>query len=611
MRATSIAWPDLPLISPQGFGEKLDDRRVADSVGARQLAFTHSLAVEIDCLARPPDIQLHDLEVGFDVVPNLRDGEVHQMHFPAVGTAIEFPQQRQALSLDGRFLKVIGKLEKTVEEPSLGVGSELAVILGRGHVPAGRGQDARDTLGEKTAAERLLFPGRCNPIALPSFVKGSAQINAFASDLIFRPLPNELDPPPTGTVPDPGFQEKKGRIFVTVRGNESLTFADVDSNDPEDPIAELLCGETSFGGKCSKVYSRGEEGDDRDENDRFTDLPPEPNAVAANLRGEVLVVAHQTQPTSSLFINDWLKWGEAGASTGPQLKFLAGGLPENAIDVISMPEPRYMLEHEVDYRPAFLLTFRTAAQLVSLRYFADDSETEPSRPFLTVGGRVDITANSVNWDSRGIAIDTDARTQCETACDPPLPDPPPEPPPVPPTPEELKSCLRTCTNVPLGVFVANRTPSSLLIGQTRPNATPTSNDDLPQIYDSIPLSTGPSRVVTGQIRVADPEFPDDPKKFKAATRVFVVCFDSRLIYIYDPTLQRIESIIRTGRGPYALSIGRILDATTRASEPTGLGYVGMFTDSYVGVVDLDQRHKETYGTIIMTLGNPVVPRASE
>ncbi len=466
-------------------------------------------------------------------------------------------------------------------------------------------------LGEKTAAERLLFPGRCNPIALPSFVKGSAQINAFASDLIFRPLPNELDPPPTGTVPDPGFQEKKGRIFVTVRGNESLTFADVDSNDPEDPIAELRCGETSFGGKCSKVYSRGEEGDDRDKNDRFTDLPPEPNAVAANLRGEVLVVAHQTQPTSSLFINDWLKWGEAGASTGPQLKFLAGGLPENAIDVISMPEPRYMLEHEVDYRPAFLLTFRTAAQLVSLRYFADDSETEPSRPFLTVGGRVDITANSVNWDSRGIAIDTDARTQCETACDPPLPDPPPEPPPVPPTPEELKSCLRTCTNVPLGVFVANRTPSSLLIGQTRPNATPTSNDDLPQIYDSIPLSTGPSRVVTGQIRVADPEFPDDPKKFKAATRVFVVCFDSRLIYIYDPTLQRIESIIRTGRGPYALSIGRILDATTRASEPTGLGYVGMFTDSYVGVVDLDQRHKETYGTIIMTLGNPVVPRASE
>lgn len=453
-------------------------------------------------------------------------------------------------------------------------------------------------LGEKTAAERLLFPGRCDAIPLPQFVKGSAQINAFASDLIFRPRPDG-----NSAV---AFKEKQGRIFVTVRGNESLTFADVDWTDPKDPIAELRCGETGFGGKCSSVYSRGEEGDDRGENDRFVNLPPEPNAVAANLRGEVLVVAHQTQPTSSLFINDWKGWGKAGAGTGPQLKFLVGGLPENAIDVISVPEPAYMLlPEQIDYRPAFLLTFRTAAQLVSLRYFADDTDTDPSRPFLTVGGRVDITANSVNWDSRGIAIDTDARDQCETDCDKAWPS----------KSEELTACLRTCTNVPLGVFVANRTPSSLLIGQTRPNATPTSNDDLPHIYDSIPLSTGPSRVVTGQIIAPnpkyDPENPSGEDEFIYPTRIFVVCFDSRLIYIYDPVLQRIESIIRTGRGPYALSIGRKLDETIRKSTPTGLGYIGMFTDSYVGVVDLDQSHKETYGTIIMTLGNPVEPRASE
>jgi len=141
------------------------------------------------------------------------------------------------------------------------------------------------------------------------------------------------------------------------------------------------------------------------------------------------------------------------------------------------------------------------------------------------------------------------------------------------------------------------------LGQTRPNSSITASDDLPQIYDSLPLSTGPSRVITGQVLGPDGVTP--------LTRVFIVCFDSRLIYIYDPALQRIESIIRTGRGPYALSIGRTLNEGTRASTPTGLGYIGMFTDSYVGIVDLDQSHKETYGTIIMTLGVPVPPRASQ
>lgn len=474
------------------------------------------------------------------------------------------------------------------------------------------GRNGQGELGEKSAALRLLAPGRCSPVDLPPFVKGSAQINAFASDLIFRPLPVDRELPPAGEPPPLAFEPNKGRIFVTVRGNESLTFADVDSSNPNDAIAELRCGETVKGGKCTADYSRGEAGDDREENDRASDLPPEPSAVAGNVRGEVLVVAHQTQPTSSLFANIWTDWGGGGnpTATGPQLQYLVGGLPENAIDVIAMPESAYMQRYAPDYRPAFLLTFRTAAQLVSLRYYndggppfveGDPSESSNPRPFLTVGGRVDITANSLNFDSRGISIDPHAQIACDTACLAAYP-----------VKEEPQAeCLRECTNVPLGVYVANRTPPSILVGQTRPNSTPTANDDLPEIYDSIPLSTGPSRVVTGQILVPNPEFPDDPSKDIGATRVFIVCFDSRLIYIYDPALQRIESIVRTGRGPHALSIGRKLRPTDRASTPTGYGYIGMFTDSYVGVLDLNMRHTQTYGTIIMTLGVPTPPRASQ
>jgi hypothetical protein len=468
------------------------------------------------------------------------------------------------------------------------------------------GEDGAGNIGQKTAAERLLFPGRCSHLPLydptrpkdvENFITGSAQIDAFASDLIFRPWP--LNVSTNASPSDPAFREGLGRIFATVRGNESLTFADVAWPPPDqaplDPLLELNCGEPSLGAKCTDVFSRGEEGDDVAENDRFSNLPPEPNAVAGDLRGEVLVVAHQTQTTASLFENTWndpdLDPPPAPGSDGPTLEYLVGGLPEHAIDVAAVPEPRIIYEDTtltVEYRPSFLLTFRTTPQIIALRYYSDDA-SENRRPFLTVGGRVDVTANSLSFDSRGIALETSKRTACEDAC-----------PEVSGTPRS--DCLKECANVPLGVFVANRTPSSVLLGQTLPNSSLTASDDLPDIYDSIPLSTGPSTVVTGQVKGVNGE---------AVTRIFIVCFDSRLIYIYDPVLQRVESIIRTGRGPQALTIGRTLNSLTRESKPTGLGYIGMFTDSYVGIVDLDMSHTETYGTILMTLGTPVVPRASE
>jgi hypothetical protein len=39
-------------------------------------------------------------------------------------------------------------------------------------------------------------------------------------------------------------------------------------------------------------------------------------------------------------------------------------------------------------------------------------------------------------------------------------------------------------------------------------------------------------------------------------------------------------------------------------------YVAHFTDSYLGVIDLDQRNS-TYGTMLATIGRPSAPRASK
>jgi hypothetical protein len=38
--------------------------------------------------------------------------------------------------------------------------------------------------------------------------------------------------------------------------------------------------------------------------------------------------------------------------------------------------------------------------------------------------------------------------------------------------------------------------------------------------------------------------------------------------------------------------------------------VAHFTDSYVGVIDLDARHS-SFGTLILTLGTPTAPRGDD
>jgi hypothetical protein len=108
---------------------------------------------------------------------------------------------------------------------------------------------------------------------------------------------------------------------------------------------------------------------------------------------------------------------------------------------------------------------------------------------------------------------------------------------------------------------------------------------------------GPSRVVVADII---------DKTGARVPRVFVVCFDSRKILIFDPNSGTIDQI-ETGRGPHAFAV----DVVGQGDGAQALGYIGHFTDSYVGVVDLDQRHKKTYATILMTLGRPTPPRASK
>jgi DNA-binding beta-propeller fold protein YncE len=130
------------------------------------------------------------------------------------------------------------------------------------------------------------------------------------------------------------------------------------------------------------------------------------------------------------------------------------------------------------------------------------------------------------------------------------------------------------------------------LGRTQPLNSQGGSIDLPHFHATLPLTAGPSRVVVGDIINPAGE---------RELRVFAICFDSRLIFIIDPATDRVEAEIFTGRGPHAM----VIDAEH------GLGYVGHFTDSYIGVVSLDQRFPRTFGTIVATVGTPTPPRATK
>lgn len=423
--------------------------------------------------------------------------------------------------------------------------------------------------GENDPSKRAVAPGRCGPVHLTkpedggsTLIVDSVATSAFATDVVLTRRPTSGD-------------EAEGepyRMFVPVRGDSSLHFIDTDNR------GRLHCGQPESQGSCSEDY-RVIEGDKRDydENDpdeTKIDVPVEPYGIAADPSGRVIVVAHQAGGKASAFLNDWKK--------KPKLVYIEGALPTNPIGVAAIPEPKIVSALGEQYQAGYLVTFRNDASVHLLRFFDDGAldETPPefgeSRPFLFDVARTSITLNTSGTDSRGIVIDDDVRKAAEEACG------------------DDADCLAEAAAVPLDVYVANRSPNSLLIGQTDRREADVAASDLPTFHDNVPLTQGPSRVLIGSVTTASGA---------REKRIFVICFDSALIYVYDPIRRRIESEIYTGRGPQAL----VFDPDPNVP----LAYIGHFTDSYIGVVSLDQRFPKSYGSMLATLGTPTSPRASK
>lgn len=489
------------------------------------------------------------------------------------------------------------------------------------------------SIGEKSESERAEAPGRCQAIDLERPQDGGgpllvdvAETSAFATQglLLARPCtdgPTGIRPcspsdPLDARIEDEEYGNYAERLFVPVRGDTSVQFLDLapdgtlvcgreierDGRGFRYPhgVEALRCG-TNYKVSLGVTFALDEEGElvtaseppdplydeDEPEDDNPLEdfrLQPEPFDLTATRDGRVIVVSHQVNGRATTLINSWVR--------EPSIVVATENLPERPIGVAALPSATdFNTESSTEeLGPGFLMTYRSDAR-VDLFRFLDDGLLEGTspggplentnltfgtifRPSLTLIGSTSVTLNSLGTDSRGIAVDDEKRRLAVEAC------------------AGDEDCLEVAHAVPLDVYVANRTPNSLLVGQTGGADVDLLSSEIPTFHDNIPLTAGPSRVVIGTITDLDGQ---------KQRRVFVICFDSALIYVYNPALRTVDSVIRTGRGPHSIAF----------DPDSPLAFVGHFTDSYVGVVNLDQRHPRSFGAFVATLGIPESPRASK
>jgi len=436
-------------------------------------------------------------------------------------------------------------------------------------------------------------PGPCTAMNPVKAIKKFGGIGAFASGLVIASNPNR----------DPAHPDATGAmLFAPVRGDPSITWFDIaddrdfDLSDPKQgPTFELQCGQTSEVEKrCDDKHRMG-----LDPYDNLRDLllPVEPVGFAVAEDGRSMMVAHQTQAAVSLATNDW--------NLRPTFQFTLGSLANGPTEVARVPIPRLVTFAQQQLRPmiyqtGFLVTYNQTPELDLFR-FNDDALSAPPKPFVTRAEQITISVNADGKDSRGIVVDPTDRQDCEAACGPGGRG----------DVSTISACLRECVKIPLGLFIANRSPPSLLVGQITTQVVD-SNDgalggtigtgafDTVQILRTVSLAIGPSKVALGKVIGQDGQL---------RRRIFAVTFDSRKIYSYDPEFDLVDAVIETGRGPHAITFD-----TGDDGDGSGLHsylYVGHFTDSYLGVVDLDMTHPETWATMFASIGTPTEPRESK
>jgi hypothetical protein len=488
------------------------------------------------------------------------------------------------------------------------------------------------------------------PMNSEAYFKDDVVIGAFATTAQFS---NFAVPPQPPNASD--------RLFVPVRGDATLTWMDVvddvaydnyDKKHPNGPNPgdnidtyppfHLGCNRDSTG-RCDVIHHAGQLTDPG--NTRQLTLPGEPFAMAVSDDGTAIAVTHQAEGDTSLFLSGV---DQPAPNFATSLQFYVDNLPLGGDGIVAIPHdqalPNLSPGNPNPLRPAFLQTSNLSAEIDLLRYYSDEGYqsllpvdgggagladaglairvgSSNLRPFLVKERAYNAAIEPNDTNSRGIAIDPTPRIACEQG--------------VLAAGGTVESPdYVTCAETPSRVFIASRSPASLLIGSIGAFSEEGGvyDPDALTLYESKSLSAGPSNVYVAPIVDATGHY---------SVRVFVVCFDSQTIAIYNPETDIVENVVETGPGPFGMAFDPFswVDVATHAAVPFDarmpytilsstnpslngqkalrtyrFGYVTSFTDSYVQVMDLDQSFQDdrlfgvsAFETMVYSLGLPIQP----
>ncbi len=308
------------------------------------------------------------------------------------------------------------------------------------------------------------------------------------------------------------------RLYLAVRSETNLTFIDVDET------GTLSCGGSGNPPRCGDRFRRG---DEAIANERGVSLPADPVGVVAGslallgrdpADGDYVLMAHRgttSQNTGrvSLFLDQ-----AEGANDGPTLVHVVSGLPEGLVNV------------QLDPRGFAWVPSGSIARIGRVGVAIDAETNDLVRSFAYDLGTLAILGvdNGGRGDTRDVAFD--------------------------PRPEVDR------------VYVLSRRPEAILIADRELAEA----GDL-GVVDAVPIGYGPSRLEIAQIDVT-PEGGEP----RTRTLLFASCFDSRDVWVVDPDLGEVVSVIRGMSGPFELAVDPARD----------LVYVADFRSSVIRVVDL-------------------------
>ena len=472
------------------------------------------------------------------------------------------------------------------------------------------------------------------PMRTEFYVRDKAIVGAFGTDLqISRPRPSLA--PPDGTAPKLLGRQTE-RLFAPLRGSAAVLWVDVPNDARQGAAAEsaftLDCGRGADN-RCAADHLTGPNPELDPTNTRAITLPGEPFGIAQSEDGSSLVVTHQSDTKVSLLSTGLpyaCEGGTAAPCQKPSVQFVVEGARTGGTAVVAVPYDRDAFTSLTLPKPAYLTTSRVVAELGLFREYDDGSGGVAStlrRPFLARERAYPLTVAAAGTDSRGLAIDSTARISCKARVLPANPSA------VPPrTAADVAADKLACARKPVRVYIANRTPASLLVADLGSDVGTFKDEafdpEALNFFDTIPLTAGPSKVFLAPIVDARGNY---------ALRIFVVCFDASSIFVIDPETRELENTIRVEAGPYALAFDPFdpNDAALRGPvakeavevlpNPDGspslspelatvhkyrFAYVASFTKSTVQVIDLDNSlpKKDTFEKVVFTLGEPTLPK---